>query len=136
MHKTSVPGVWRRFKNRYQVVGTQCETCKTNFYPPRELCPKCRRGGKISEKKFAGVGKIVTYTRVHAAPSGYEKQVPYAVAIVQLEEGPMLTAQIVDYKTDELKIGQSVRATFRKMYEDGDEGIIHYGTKFTPIRAS
>ena len=136
MHKTSVPGVWRRFKNRYQVVGTQCETCKTNFYPPRELCPKCRRGGKISEKKFAGIGKIVTYTRVHAAPAGYEKQVPYAVAIVQLEEGPMLTAQIVDYKVEERKIGQNVRATFRKMYEDGDEGIIHYGTKFTPVRES
>ncbi len=136
MHKTSVPGVWRRFKNRYQVVGTRCETCKTNYYPPRELCPTCRRHGKISDKKFMGVGKIVTYTIVHAAPSGYEKQIPYAVAIVQLEEGPMLTAQIVDYKSDELKIGQSVRATFRKMYEDGDEGIIHYGTKFTPVRES
>lgn len=52
----------------------------------------------------------------------------YYVAVVELEEGPKIVAQIVDCKPEELKIGQSVEATFRRIYED--EGVIRYGTKF------
>jgi len=46
--------------------------------------------GKISEKKFNNYGEIVTYTQIYAPPSGFEKSVPYTVAIVKLDgNGPM-----------------------------------------------
>ena len=51
-------------------------------------------------------------------------------AIIDLEEGARITAQIVDCKYDELKIGLGVEAVFRKLYKSGEKGIIHYGTKF------
>ena len=56
---------------------------------------------------------------------------PYVLAIIQLDEGPRLTAQ-VDCKPEEIYIGMRVKAAFRKILEEGEDGIIHYGTKFIP----
>ncbi len=134
MHRTSVPMLWRRFKNKYKLLGTHCEKCNTDFYPPRELCPKCRRTGKIVEKRFSNYGAIVTYTQIYAPPAGFEKSVPYALAIVRLDKnGPDVLGQVVDCDAKKLKIGLRVEASFRKIYEDGKEGIIQYGIKFMPI---
>ncbi len=134
MHRTSVPMLWRRFKNKYKLIGTHCEKCNTDFYPPRELCPKCRRTGKIIEKRFSNYGTIFTYTRIYAPPAGFEKDVPYNIAIVKLDNnGPDVLGQIVDCDPKNLKIGLRVEASFRKIYEDGKEGIIQYGIKFMPI---
>ena len=57
----SVPRFWRKQTNRYNLIGTKCETCGTYYFPPRTLCPKCRREGKIVDYKFKGTGKIVTF---------------------------------------------------------------------------
>lgn len=130
MHRTSVPLLWRRFKHRYQLLGNYCKTCGANFYPPREICPTCRRKGILEEKEFSNTGTIVSYTVITAAPTGFEKQTPYALAIIDLESGPRLVSQIVDMPLDKLKIGLKVTSCFRKIYEDGKEGIIHYGLKF------
>ena len=127
---------WRRFKSRYQLIGTICKNCNSKFYPPRNVCPTCRRDGKIEEVMFKNTGKIVSYTIIHTGPTGFEKQTPYPVAIIELNNGPKITAQIVDCESDELKIGLSVKSTFRKIYEDGKDGIIHYGLKFKPVKNS
>ncbi|MFH1127746.1 MAG: Zn-ribbon domain-containing OB-fold protein [archaeon] len=133
MHKTSVAMLWRRFKNKYQLYGTYCEKCKTDYYPPREICPVCRRLGKIVEKKFSNYGEIVSYTQTHASPAGFEKSVPYTVALVKMDNGPTVVGQLIDTDEEKVKIGLRVETTFRKIYEDGEEGIIHYGLKFMPI---
>ena len=57
---------------------------------------------------------------------------PYCVGIIELKEGAKITAQIVDCKYEDLKIGTEVEAVFRKFYKSGEKGIIHYGTKFIP----
>ncbi len=134
MHKTSVAMLWRQFKHKYHLIGTYCEKCKTGYYPPRQVCPKCRRSGKITEKKFSNYGTITTHTTVFASPAGFEKSVPYPLAIIKLDNnGPNVVGQIIDCDLDKLKIGLRVETTFRKIYEDGKEGIIHYGIKFMPI---
>jgi len=62
-------------------------------------------------------------------------QVPYVMAIIELDEGVRLTGQVIDCKPDDVKIGMRVAATFRKLGEDGRAGIIHYGYKFVPACA-
>ena len=56
---------------------------------------------------------------------------PYVLAIVELDEGPRLTAQLV-CSPDEVRIGMRVRPVFRRISADGESGVIHYGTKFAP----
>jgi uncharacterized OB-fold protein len=84
----------------------------------------------IREYAFEGSGEIVTYTTIYTAPESFTKMTPYVLAIVQLDEGPKITAQIV-CDPSEVKIGARVRSVFRKLGEDGPDGVIYYGTKFT-----
>jgi uncharacterized protein len=121
---------WRLIQPRYNLVGTECKTCGQKFFPPRVICPDCRRKGKIEKFKFSGEGEIYTYSIVRAAPTGFEYQKPYAVAIIQLKEGSKCTAQIVDCKPEDVRIGDKVELVFRKIIADDESGIIRYGYKF------
>jgi len=53
------------------------------------------------------------------------------LAIIQLDEGPRITGQIVSCL--EVKIGMRVRPVFRILGKEGERGIIYYGTKFAPL---
>ena len=87
----------------------------------------------MEKYKFSGFGTVITYTKVFVPPLGFEELAPYYIAIIKLDEGPCLTAQIVD--TDDVKIGDKVKAVFRKLQEDGEKGVIHYGFKFKVIKS-
>lgn len=131
--KESIPLNWRRIKERYYLKATKCLTCNSIYFPPRSVCPKCRRKGKIVETKLSGKGEIYSFTRVYVPPEGLEKQAPYYLAIIKLKEGPMITAQIVDVE-DGIKIGDRVEVVFRKLQQEDPEGVIHYGFKFRKVK--
>ena len=121
---------WRRIPERYRLLGTYCDNCKTNYFPARKLCTKCRRKGKIIPKQFCGKGKIYSYSELSSGPAGFELEAPYLLAIIELDEGPKLTAQVVGVKDSDVKVGDCVEMVFRKIQEDSEEGLIHYGYKF------
>lgn len=128
----SVPRFWREIPARYNLVGTKCENCGKYYYPPRRLCPECRRKSKMVECQFKGTGEVVTYTTIYTPGESWIGNKPYVLAIVRLDEGPMLTTQVI-CDPSEIRIGMRVRKVFRKIGEDGDKGMIHYGTKFVPV---
>ncbi len=130
----SVPRFWRNLPSRYNLMGTRCVTCESIYFPPRNFCPSCRRQSKLEKEKLAGRGEVETYTIIHTASQGFEKQVPYIMAVIKSEEGPSFTSQIVNCKPDDMKIGLKVEKVFRKIQEDGDAGLIHYGFKFQPTK--
>ncbi|MBN1310682.1 MAG: Zn-ribbon domain-containing OB-fold protein [Anaerolineae bacterium] len=80
---------------------------------------------------FAGKGTVYSYTTIVDAPEGYEDQAPYAVAMIELDEGPLVTAQLTDLDGPP-EIGMRVEMVTRKLRTDGDAGIIVYGYKFRP----
>ena len=131
--KPGLPLLWRRTKERYNLIGSKCETCGTYYMPKRAVCPSCRRKGKMVEYKFSGKGKIYSYTVIRVAPEGYEYYVPYVLAIIELEEGARITGQLVDTDPENIMVDQDVEMVFRKIHEDNPEGLITYGFKFRPV---
>jgi uncharacterized protein len=129
-----VPRHWRLKKQRYALVGEVCPHCDAKIFPPRDVCPECH--GEAKEPfAFSGKGEIYSYTTIYEAPSGFDANAPYTVALVKLNEGPMVTAQLTDVSGSEVKIGMPVEMVTRKMRDDGDErGMIVYGYKFRPFR--
>ena len=81
---------------------------------------------------FSGKGWVYTHTVIRVPPEGFERFSPYAVAIVQLDEGPKVTSQIVDCKPEDVYIGMPVETCFRKLRDQGPDGLIIYGFKFRP----
>lgn len=90
--------------------------------------------GELESFKFKGTGEIVTYTLIHTAAEGFENQAPYTLAVIKLDEGPQLTSQVIG-DSEKMYIGMRVKSVFRKLGEDGDRGMIYYGTKFIPADA-
>jgi uncharacterized OB-fold protein len=101
--------------------------CDAKIFPPRDVCPNC--GGEAkTEFAFSGKGKIYSYTIMRDAPAGYEENIPYTVAVVALDEGPMVTAQLTDLGEKPVEIGMPVEMVTRKIRQDGDErGMLVYG---------
>ncbi|VVB98617.1 Uncharacterised protein [uncultured archaeon] len=132
--KESIPLTWRRIPERYRMKGDRCTNCNTYYFPPRIVCPKCRRKGKLETYYFKGTGKIYSFTEISSPASGFEEQVPYVFAIVALDEGSHVTGQVVDARKDDLKIGDRVEPVFRKIQSDDPEGLIHYGFKFRLVK--
>lgn len=128
-HTSSVPLYWRLQRQKYNLFGTRCSTCNNVYFPPKDFCPECRRKGKIEKFRFSGKGKIISYTIIRVPPEGFEKFTPYAVAIIKLDEGTRISGQIVD-KVETVDIGKKVETVFRRISEDGESGLIHYGLKW------
>ncbi|MBS1262875.1 MAG: hypothetical protein MAG715_00039 [Methanonatronarchaeales archaeon] len=128
----TVPRFWRKIDNRYNLRGTRCGNCGTAFFPPRRICPGCRRDGSVETYDFEGRGEVITFTVIRAEPPSMDGQTPYVVAIIETPEGARFTSQLVDVEPDDVEIGMPVEATFRKIAEDGADGVIHYGVKFEP----
>ena len=128
------PRFWREIDQRYNLKGVRCGNCGHVMFPAKSLCPKCRHAsiGKLTPQRFQGNGVVETFTVVHSAPEAFDTQAPYIMAIIKLDEGPRLTAQVVDAKAEDVAIGMRVRKTFRRISEEGPGGVIQYGYKFVP----
>ncbi len=84
------------------------------------------------EIQLGGRGKVYSFTTVLDPPAGYEGQAPYVLALVQLDEGPMVTAQLTDLDGP-VQIGMLVEMVTRKLCAEGESGMIVYGYKFRPL---
>lgn len=130
--KSSIPLSWRLNRARYRMLATQCINCREIYFPPRSICPECRRKGQTEEIVLSGDGEIYSYTIIYIAPEGFDEHVPYILGIIKLKEGPLITGQIIS-PANAVSIGKKVKMVFRKISEDGDSGIINYGFKFDVI---
>lgn len=128
---TKVADDWRLRGQRYRLEGERCDHCGEIIFPPRDICPACKKPAKTPHA-LSGRGEVYTYSTVRAAPQGFEVYVPYTVAIIKLEEGPMITAQLTDVAAADVKIGMPVEMVTRRIRAQGDEGTITYGYKFRP----
>ena len=84
------------------------------------------------KQNLSGLGEIYSFSTMYNAPKGFEEQKPYTVALVKMDDGPIVTAQLTDVDHDQVYIGMRVEMVTRKIREDGAEGQIIYGYKFRP----
>ena len=77
-------------------------------------------------------GTVYSYTTVLSAPADFAEQAPYALAMIELDDGTLLTAQLTDLSGPP-EIGMRVEMVTRKLRTDGHAGMIVYGYKFRPL---
>lgn len=129
----SAPSYWREKIYRYRLIATYCKKCNRKYYPPKQVCLLC--GNKdLQEVKLPNTGYLLQYTWVYQTTSEFSKLSPYPLGLIRLEDGTVIIAQLTDVDQTELKEGLKVEAVFRKMFEQGDSGLIYYGIKFRPVR--
>lgn len=133
MSVPKAPRIWQLAERRYRLVGSKCLKCGRLFVGLRKVCPQC--GSKeLKDVELSRKGKIYSYTIIRVPPMEREKYGPYIIAIVELDDGCKLTAEIVDCSPEEIDIGTEVEATFRKVGEESESGVIYYACKFRPVK--
>lgn len=128
----SIP--YHRMRDRYyRMLGSRCDKCGSEAFPPVNICRNCR-GEKMIEVEMPASGKLLSFTLQKESVSGFEEQEPMVFGLIELPNRVKVVAQLVDVPYDSLTIGQKVRAVFRRIKSDGPSGQIYYGYKFSPSR--
>lgn len=94
---------------------------------------KIWRNQKHFVKLIGKSGSIVSWTIIRVPPDGFSEQAPYPLAVVRLDHGTQITAQIVDWETEQLKTNQKVLTVVRRTIDAAADGVIPYGIKVKPI---
>lgn len=95
-----------------------CLDCGRPHLPPGPVCPFCL-SSRLEWKVASGRGRISTYTIVHKEWfAAFAADLPYNVIQVELEEGPRLTANLVDAPPGGPAIGMAVQAVFDPVTAD------------------
>lgn len=97
--------------NRDQLLIQRCD-CGHVFHPPLPACPACGSRDWCWQPA-SGRGSVFSYTVVHlAAHPDFGAHVPYVAALVELEEGPRMVADILDVEPEDVHIGMPLRVRF------------------------
>ncbi|MEE8530586.1 MAG: Zn-ribbon domain-containing OB-fold protein [Hyphomicrobium sp.] len=108
----------------------QCRTCGHIQFYPRSLCTACM-SDQLEWSAARGTGKVYSHSTVYRAlVPGFEDDVPYVVAMIELDEGVRLLSQIIYCEPEEVFIGLRVSVIF----EEAREGVVL--PKFRPLPAN
>jgi uncharacterized OB-fold protein len=125
------PRYWREIPTRYRLEAVRCRGCGKVVFPARRACPQCR-GSDFEKTALSHRGRVVTSTVVQVAPTEFQMEAPYAVAVVETPEGARLMTQVVDCDPADVKPGLDVSLVFRRVRREGHGGILCYGFKAVP----
>ncbi|WP_347551701.1 OB-fold domain-containing protein [Pseudalkalibacillus hwajinpoensis] len=126
----SAPALKRNQEQNMGLIGSKCESCGQTYYPKQRVCVKCHQKDNMSPFSLQGKkAKVATYTVDYLASS---VSPPSIFAVVDIEGGSRMLAQVTDCKPEDISIGIEVEFSFRKLYEAG--GIHNYFWKVVPKR--
>jgi uncharacterized OB-fold protein len=96
-----------------------CGPCAAAYFPPSPYCPRCL-SDEVEWKAASGRGRLHTYLIAHRPAPGFEAEVPYAIAIVELDEGPRMMSNIVGIPNtpEHLVLDMELRVTFEPRGDD------------------
>jgi len=130
----TVPKTWREFPQRYRLEASKCNNCGKIFFPPRLICSNCK-SREFTPIKLPKEGKIYSFTIIRTPSSEFKDYSPFAIALIELENGVKIMSQLVDCNFNDLEIGKRVKLVFRKIQEDSSSGIIAYGYKCVLVKS-
>ena len=124
------PGIFRipdKPGEKPYLLASRCRECGKHFFPQRVICLNCGTE-TLEEAPLSGRGRIYTFTVARQQLPGALVQVPYAIAIVSMEEGCQVYSPITE-NWDSLAIDMDVEVYFEKVAED-EEGNDQLAYKF------
>jgi uncharacterized protein len=95
----------------------RCDDCAKTYFPPRPFCPECG-SRQVSVVRASGRGRLFSYVIHHRPVPGFTP--PYAIAVVELEEGPRLMSNIVNcpQTPEALLLDMPVEVTFLRLDDE------------------
>ncbi len=122
-----------------QIMGSRCKKCGATSFPPRADCEECM-SGDFEFYEISGKATLHTFTKIEAAPTGFDDMVPYIVGVADLEETGRILAWISeDIKEEDIKIGMKLQVV-PQIFDELEEIKVYYslekpGTTWSKVNA-
>lgn len=101
----------------HQLVVPLCLDCDEYFFPPRVVCPYCLGDDLILEESD-GRGALYSFSIVRTeGHPGRGNAAPYPVALVELDDGPVIFSTVVECDPNKLSVGMGLTVEFRELTE-------------------
>ena len=100
-----------KFMQQGKLMAGKCLKCGKIHLPPRPLCDNCF-SQEFKWVEAPGKGKLLTYTVIYIAPTQFQALAPYAVGIIELDNGLRIPGMIQGAPQDQLKVGMAVTIDF------------------------
>ena len=98
--------------HRYELVVQQCARCQALRFPARAICSRCL-SRDAAWARMSGRGTVFSFAVMHQAiHPGFAAEVPYAVVVIELEEGVRLLSNLVGCPARDIRIGMPVEVVF------------------------
>ena len=108
---------WEACK-RHELLIQECSRCGTRQFYPRSICGTCSAAAPAWQRA-SGSGTVISWTIVrHPVSPAYADDVPFVLALIELEEGPVMMAQIVDIGPESVQSGMPVDVCFEEWTEE------------------
>jgi len=105
-----------------QLLLQRCSACGAWRHPPSPICPVCLSDAH-EWVKSRGRGTVYTFTVVREARRGWEKLVPYTLAVIALEEGPHILSNVINIAPEQVEIGMPVDLVFEQLQDGGQLAV-------------
>ena len=93
----------------------QCQDCNSNIFFPKKVCPECW-SGNLDWQKASGKATVYTFTVMRdMVEPRFMGDLPYVIAMVDLDEGIRMTTRIVNCNPDDVEIGMNVEVVFEEV---------------------
>jgi uncharacterized OB-fold protein len=99
-----------------KVMGTRCQNCGMVFFPPRADCYNCL-ASSVEWFEVSGKGKLVAYSKLKYAPVGFEKDLPYSIALVDYGDYKIFGRLADDISDDEVRLGLEMRTEVNRLLD-------------------
>jgi len=130
----SIPRFWREIPSRYRLKATRCLDCGKINYPPSNVCRYCGSRNVEEYELNHEKAKLLTWTKIHIVPNGFEERKPLIIGIVEtIETKTRILVPITDVLENELHEGMLLEPVLRRISEDSESGIIHYAIAYRPV---
>ena len=108
-----------------RLMASRCAKCGETTFPPRADCPACL-AGEFEYQEVSGKATLHTFTKIDAAPTGFEDEVPYIVGVADLDDGGRILAWIGEtLENEDLRIGMDLQVVPR-MFEEIEQIKVYY----------
>ena len=97
-----------------KVMGTKCETCGLTFFPPRADCYKCL-SGNMEWFEITGNGKLLSFSKLEYGPVGFEKDLPYTIAILDYGDYKVFARLAPDLKESDVNVGMELKTVVNRL---------------------
>ena len=100
-----------------KVAGTKCKNCGKKYFPPRADCSNCL-SSDMEWFEISGPGKLISFSTLMYAPTGFEDDLPYTIALAQFGDVKIFGRMSKDLKEEDMEIGMDVKVVPVKLRGD------------------